>query len=118
GYLGSHSDLDPRECSYGSKDADETWELVGDSHIDQYLPAFLQIVENRDIRLVTYFHANCPYNANQTEQDVAWGDPCKEANEQTMQRLEDMDADLVITSNWTAGECAGDPADGFEAAGE
>lgn len=118
GCVGGNTDRDTPECSYGSEDADVTWVLVGDSHIDQYLPAFLQIVENRDIRLVTYFHANCPFNANQTEQDVAWGDPCKEANEQTMQRLEDMDADLVITSNWTEGEWAGDPVEGFEEAWE
>lgn len=116
GCVGGNTDRETPECTYGSDDAAVTWVLVGDSHIDQYLPAFLQIVEQRDIQLVTFFHANCPFNASQTERDVEWGDPCKEANEKTLERLAEMDADLVITSNWTEGEWAGDPVAGFEEA--
>lgn len=113
GCVGENTDRETPQCEYGDEDAAATWVLLGDSHIDQYLPAFLEIVEEHDVRVVTFFHANCPFNASPTARDVEWGGPCQDSNASTIERLSAIDADLVITSNWTVGEWAGDPVEGF-----
>jgi len=113
GCVGDNTDPETPRCSYGEETGEHTWVLVGDSHMDQYLPAFEDIAEERDVHLITFFHANCPFNTNQTEQDVEWGDPCAQANEKTLEEINSLDADLIITSNWTDVEWASDPVEGF-----
>src|SRR5699024_8153128 len=49
---------------------------------------------------------------------VEWSGPCKEANQETAERLEELAPDLIITSNWTAREWVEDPVQGFVQAWE
>ncbi len=107
-------------CEFGNPDASSTIALVGDSHIEHYLPAFEQIVaRNRDVRIATFFHASCPFSTAVRVSDDQRGRPCQNANEQTMARLlADQSIDLVVTSNRTAlpfvsAPDVPDPAAGF-----
>lgn len=114
GCVGENDDSSTPDCSFGPTDGEETWVLVGDSHMDQYLPAFADIAEENNITLITFLHANCPYNAEQTTQDLDLaGSPCQQANEQTTEEINDLDPDLVITTNWSDREWDGDPTEGF-----
>lgn len=118
GCVAENTDPESPRCSYGNDQGETTWVLVGDSHMDQYLPAFERIAEEEGIHLITFFHANCPFNMSQTQQDQQWEDPCKQANEKTYQELQTLDADLIITSNWTDVDWAEDPVEGFVQAWE
>lgn len=116
GCVGANEDRQSPMCEYGPTDAETTWVLVGDSHMDQYLPAFVELAEDQGIHLITFFHANCPFNLAQTEQDVEWGGPCQASNAHTLSELAKLDdVDLIVTSNWTQGEWASgeDPVAGF-----
>lgn len=106
-------------CAFGPADAPVTIALAGDSHIEQYLPAFELLAERENIQIKTYFHASCPLNFAQRSTDATRGGPCQVANEKTVANLiADPSINLVITSNRTAvpweesGE-APDPVQGF-----
>ncbi|MPV49579.1 acyltransferase family protein [Pseudactinotalea sp. HY160] len=89
-------------CVFGDEDAGTTVVLVGDSHTEQYLPAFQKIAEEQSLRIVTYLHASCPFSFAQRESDATRGGPCLEANRATLADIVDRDeADLFVTSNLT-----------------
>jgi peptidoglycan/LPS O-acetylase OafA/YrhL len=98
-------------CEFGNPDASSTIALVGDSHIEHYLPAFEEIVaRNHDVRIITYFHASCPFSTAVRVSDDQRGRPCQKANEQTMASLlADPAIDIVVTSNRTALPFISDP---------
>lgn len=106
-------------CAFGPADAPVTIALAGDSHIEQYLPAFELLAERENIQIKTYFHASCPLNYAQRSTDAARGGPCQVANEKTVGDLiADSSIDLVITSNrtavpWEESGRASDPVQGF-----
>lgn len=106
-------------CTFGDPAAAATIALVGDSHIEQYLPVFEVLAEEHDWRVITFFHSSCPFSTAQRVSDAARGGPCLEANAATLSRLTGMeDLDLVVTSARTAPAFVDDPArpspvDGF-----
>lgn len=105
-------------CTFGSDDATTTIALVGDSHMEQYLPAFQQIADQHDVTVLTYFHSSCPFSEAQRVSDAERGGACLDANDETMASLLAGDVDLVVTSNRTqvafveSAEVPG-PVDGF-----
>ncbi|PFG34306.1 acyltransferase family protein [Sanguibacter antarcticus] len=90
-------------CDFGAPDADLVVALVGDSHMEQYLPAFERLAEQHPVRVVTYLHSSCPFSTAQRASDEARGGACLQANEATLERLQDDPSiDLVVTSSRTA----------------
>lgn len=91
--------------------------LVGDSHMEQYLPAFEDLASLYNLEIRTYFHSSCPFSTGQRVSDVKRGGACAAANKQTLQALSDQtDLDMIITSNRTDmawSKDAPDPATGF-----
>lgn len=108
-------------CEFGNDNAKLTVALVGDSHIEQYLPAFQEIAKDNDIRILTYFHAACPFSLAVRASDAALGKPCLASNEDTLREVAADDSiDLVVTSNrtnvkWDRSH-EPDPTDGFKKA--
>lgn len=76
--------------------------LVGDSHMEQYLPAFEQLLESSNFSFDTYFHSSCPFSTAQRQSDNDRNGPCAVANEKTLELLTAGHYDHVITSNRTA----------------
>lgn len=105
-------------CDFGSNESSTVIALVGDSHMEQYLPAFQQLAATNGWHIVTYFHSSCPFSYAQRISDQKRGGPCLEANEGTLDSLSALDPDLIVTSNRTAVPFVGDgtapsPAEGF-----
>jgi len=88
-------------CTFGSQDAETTIALVGDSHMEQYLPAFQVIADQHDVRVLTYFHSSCPFSQAQRVSDAERDGACLKANDETLASLLAEDVDLVVTSNRT-----------------
>ncbi|WP_066465265.1 acyltransferase family protein [Sanguibacter suarezii] len=107
------------ECRFGPSDAETVVALVGDSHIEQYLPTFQAIAESEGIRVLTSFHSSCPFSTAQRETDAARGGPCLRSNAATAQALlADPSIDLVVTSarsavDWVDSPEVPSPVDGF-----
>ncbi|WPF82464.1 acyltransferase family protein [Sanguibacter sp. 4.1] len=87
-------------CTFGD-DAETTIALVGDSHMEQYLPAFQVIADQHDVRVLTYFHSSCPFSQAQRASDAERDGACLKANDETLASLLAEDVDLVVTSNRT-----------------
>jgi len=106
------------ECDYGPDNAELTIALVGDSHIEQYIPAFQGLLAGKSLRIKTFIHASCPFSTAVRVSDAARGKPCLTANKATLAALlHDDSLDLVVTSNSTnvpfdTGD-APTPEDGF-----
>lgn len=106
-------------CTFGDPAAGTTVALVGDSHIEQYLPVFQVLAEEHSWRVITFFHSSCPFSTAQRVSDADRGGPCLEANAATLSLLTGMeDLDLVVTSARTAPAFVDDgtrpsPGDGF-----
>ncbi len=97
-------------CMFGAEDAPIRIALAGDSHSEQYLPAFEKIVAaNPDVRVDTYFHSSCPLSTAQRVSDADRGGPCVVANNATLKTLIDEKYDVVVTSNRTAVEWVAPP---------
>lgn len=110
-------------CDFGAPGASMTVALVGDSHMEQYLPAFQTLADDHDLRVVTYFHSSCPYSTAQRVSDAQRGGACLAANEQTTAALLADPPEVVVTSNRTAVDFVGPadaprPAEGFVQAWE
>ena len=92
-------------CVFGAADAGRVVAVVGDSHIEQYLPAFEEIAARHDVRVQTYLHASCPFSTAQRQTDAVRGGACLAANRATMTALlADAAIDVIVTSNRTAVE--------------
>lgn len=91
--------------------------LVGDSHMEQYLPAFEDLAALHNLEIRTYFHSSCPFSTGQRVSDVKRGGACATANKQTLEALNDQaDLDMIVMSNRTDmawSPDAPDPATGF-----
>lgn len=106
-------------CRFGPETAETVVALVGDSHIEQYLPTFQAVAAREGIRVVTYFHSSCPFSMAQRATDAARGGPCLRSNEATTAALlADPTIDLVVTSgrsavDWVASPDVPSPPEGF-----
>lgn len=92
--------------------------LVGDSHIEHYLPAFEDLAQEHTLLVRTYFHASCPFSTGQRVTDAKRDGPCEAANQQTLEALSKAtDLDMIVTSNRTDvpwSQDAPDPTTGFK----
>ena len=106
-------------CHFGAQDAETVVALVGDSHIEQYLPAFQVLAAREDLRIVTFFHSSCPFSTAQRTTDQVRGGPCLRSNDATTEALlTDPTIDLVVTSgrsglDWVDSTEVPPPAEGF-----
>ncbi len=112
-------------CSYGNPRAATTVALVGDSKMDQWLPAFRMLAAQYDWRLDIAFKGACPFTAGVTLR-ASTLEPypsCTQWNRTLMRRLVAERPDIVVTSHgsWRAADAAGRPSvdaivDGMRAA--
>ena len=51
---------DPTPCVYGDEASSETYVLVGDSHMAQWLPAFTELAAEKDWRIASFTKPACP----------------------------------------------------------
>lgn len=106
-------------CDFGNPNSRTVVALVGDSHIEQYLPAFERLAAEHDWLIRTYFKASCPFSAGERVMDLQHGGVCTTANEATMKALvADKSIDLIVTSNrtavpWAEGDNIVTPEQGF-----
>lgn len=106
-------------CHFGAPDASAVIALVGDSHMEQYLPTFQAVAAREDLRIITYFHSSCPFSTAQRTTDEVRGGPCLRSNDATAEAiLDDPTIDLVVTSgrsavDWVAAPGVPQPAEGF-----
>jgi peptidoglycan/LPS O-acetylase OafA/YrhL len=96
-------------CSYGPDDADITIAVVGDSKMDQYLPALQQIADQHQWRLVTYLKSACPLVRVPVERGDKINEDCAMYNESRYEALLDDDSiDYVLTSQRLSLALSGD----------
>ncbi|MEE3919354.1 SGNH hydrolase domain-containing protein [Micromonospora sp. BRA006-A] len=50
-------------CTYGNPNASTTVALVGDSKMDQWLPAFQVLAEQNDWKILIAAKASCPFTS-------------------------------------------------------
>lgn len=87
-------------CEYGKPTGATTVALVGDSKADQWLPAFQELAEQNDWKLVVAFKGACPFTtATPVKNSTATLYPdCAEWNKALLQRLLVEKPDYVFTS--------------------
>lgn len=93
-------DVRPKDCTYGSRDSDVVVALVGDSHTAQWFPALEVIAEERRWRLVPYTKVSCrfldmAFRSRTLQREYR---ECAQWRELVMDRLTQLQPDLVITS--------------------
>ncbi|MFU8871212.1 acyltransferase family protein [Micromonospora sp. SL4-19] len=92
-------------CTYGKPDGATTVALVGDSKMDQWLPAFQVLAAENDWKLVVAFKGACPFTTAST---LKGDDPtkpypdCTEWNRTLLQRLVAERPDYVVTNHVSA----------------
>jgi peptidoglycan/LPS O-acetylase OafA/YrhL len=64
---------DANWCEYGNPDAKTEVALVGDSKMDQWLPAFQALAEQNDWKVVIAGKASCPFTSARTVRPVSGG---------------------------------------------
>ncbi|GAA4849175.1 acyltransferase family protein [Luteimicrobium xylanilyticum] len=106
-------------CVFGDPDATTTVALVGDSHMEQYVPAFEVLARQHRWRVTTYLHSSCPFSLAERTSDRDRGGPCLRANAATLAEVgSDPSIDVVVTSGrsavpWVEDGSAPDPVRGL-----
>lgn len=96
-------------CSYGPEDADITIAIVGDSKMDQYLPALQQVADQHQWRLVTYLKSACPLVRVPVEGHDKINEDCATYNDARYEALlDDESIDYVLTSQRLSLALSGD----------
>lgn len=88
-------------CTWGPEDSEVRVAVIGDSHIQQWLPAITPLASERDWRVIAYTKASCPFTAAVVEYDGKPYESCTAWNRNVQERLAEEEFDLVITSNLT-----------------
>lgn len=105
---GCHADsttTKPPSCSFGEVDAGETIVLIGDSHAAQWFSPLLAVAEARGARLLPLTKSACPV-ADVRVESAALGREYRECaawREAALDRIADVDPDLVVMSSAAAG---------------
>lgn len=97
---GCHQSLtgaEPVSCSYGPDDADHVLAIVGGSHSAQWLPAFQEMLEGRNWRIVTFTKSSCLFSATGRSGERVRNDSCIQWNRNVMAELARLKPDLVFT---------------------
>ncbi|GAA3735571.1 acyltransferase family protein [Micromonospora maritima] len=88
-------------CTYGNPNGATTVALVGDSKMDQWLPAFQVLAAQNDWKIVIAAKASCPFTSAPA---IRADDPskpytdCIEWNRSLLRKLVDLRPDYVVTS--------------------
>ena len=92
-------------CTYGDSAGETTVALVGDSKMDQWLPAFQLLAAQNDWKLVVAFKGACAFTASVairgTDPNKPYPD-CDQWNKALLDRLVAERPDYVITSQGSA----------------
>ncbi|WP_262015363.1 acyltransferase family protein [Micromonospora sp. Mcm103] len=92
-------------CTYGNPNAATTVALVGDSKMDQWLPAFQVLAEQNDWKILIAAKASCPFTSAPA---VRADDPsklytdCIDWNRSLMRKLVEERPDYLVTSQGAA----------------
>ncbi|CAL9419578.1 hypothetical protein SUDANB121_01842 [Nocardiopsis dassonvillei] len=98
----SHEATDPGDpCVYGPEDAGRTVAVVGDSHSAQWVPALMELGEERGWRLVLYTKSSCAFTDTLTKGPEGPYESCLEWNRAVVGELAALEPDLVVTSSST-----------------
>lgn len=90
--------VEPLVCRWGPRDASRTVVLTGDSKINQWQSALEEVFRDQDVQLLQITKSACAFtSATTTLEDAPW-DGCREWGDRTLELIEDIDPDLVITS--------------------
>ncbi|WP_313405375.1 acyltransferase family protein [Aeromicrobium sp.] len=89
-------------CRYGDEDSDRRVALIGNSHAGHWQPALAEVAQDEGWALDTYLVSQC-YTV---DLDIAFPNPraarnCREWNAESLRRIIDSDASLVVISNRT-----------------
>ena len=85
-------------CTYGNPAAKTTVALVGDSKMDQWLPAFQLLATQNDWKVVIAAKAGCPFTSARTVSGVAPYPTCDEWNRKLLAQLKAERPAYVFTS--------------------
>ncbi|WP_376787287.1 acyltransferase family protein [Micromonospora halotolerans] len=88
-------------CTYGNPDGATTVALVGDSKMDQWLPAFQVLAAQNDWKLVITAKAGCAFTSAKVLKGDGSNKPytdCIEWNRTLLRRLAEQRPDYVVTS--------------------
>jgi peptidoglycan/LPS O-acetylase OafA/YrhL len=86
-------------CDYGSRTADTVIAIVGDSKMDQWLPAIQIIADSHDWRVLTYLASGCALVRIRYLEDPDAAEACASYNERRYEALlANSEIDYVITS--------------------
>ncbi len=89
---------DPVVCRWGPRDAARTVLVTGDSKINQWQSALEDVLRDEDVQVVQVTKSGCAFtDAMTTLEDEPWTG-CRDWGRQALRIIEDVDPDLVITS--------------------
>ena len=90
---------EPVRCTFGPADAEVTVAVVGDSKMDQWLPALESIAREEGWRLETFLKSACPFFRGTVERDGGAFTSCQQLNARRVDEvLNDPSIDYVLTS--------------------
>lgn len=90
-------------CVFGDKTANTGFTMIGDSHAEQYLPAFEDIAAENTWRIDTYFHSACPFSFSRPTDDVRMKGDCVGANRDVLAEvLADPSPRVIVVSGSAA----------------
>lgn len=97
---GCHQSLESASvvtCVYGDPDATASIAIVGGSHSLMWLPAFQQIAERRDLKIITMTKSSCLFSSRHIGGVEAFSQQCAAWNEQALAKLIEMRPGVVFT---------------------
>ncbi|PWE18699.1 hypothetical protein DDZ18_03655 [Marinicauda salina] len=100
-------DVAPNGCAYGTETPKALIALVGDSHAAHWVPALRTIAESREFRLVTFTKSGCPLIGTPILLRGQEYPECVQWNDSVMERLLELQPDLVVTSMLSSTFAAG-----------
>ncbi|MBL8264936.1 acyltransferase family protein [Steroidobacter sp.] len=100
---------EPVTCNFGSSEARKTVVLFGDSHADQWSTPLALLAEEQGWRLVTLLKASCPVSqiTDYSPRLRRLWPECTEWRRRAIEKIIDLDADLVIVSQMSSGYVTG-----------
>ena len=92
-----------KTCTFGTKGAQRTLVVTGDSKIDQWIPVIDTWAQRHGYEVRTFMKSACPFNAELLDADDPRWQGCHSWGQEVAQRIADLDPDLVLTSSLMAG---------------
>ena len=97
---GCHQSLESSKlvtCVYGDKDAPTSIAIVGGSHSLMWLPAFQEIAQRRDLKIITMTKSSCLFSSAYVGGIVAFKEQCAKWNQQALTKLLELKPSAVFT---------------------